>query len=290
VAQVTRKSSMQYIRNKILTGSDNRPFLLDVFFPDITNHCTVVFVHGFKGFKDWGCWDKVAQDFANNGFTFAKFNFSHNGTDINSPIDFVDLETFGQNNYSHELFDLNQVLNFLLEDKSILDKVGKTKKLILIGHSRGGGISLIKACIDKRIDTVVTWASVASLEYSWPDADFINTWKMKGVYHIRNSRTNQDMPLYYQFYEDFLKNKEKFSMSKNLPKLNIPVGIFQGNKDPAISVASAERIHSLCPNSELCIIDGADHVFGANHPFTKEELPKHIRYLVDKSQDFIKTH
>ena len=37
---------------------------------------------------------------------FVKFNFSHNGTTLESPSDFKDLESFGNNNFSKELYDL----------------------------------------------------------------------------------------------------------------------------------------------------------------------------------------
>ena len=66
----------------------------------------IVYVHGFKGFKDWGSSNVVANTFAKNGFFFLKFNFSHNGVTAEHPTDFVDLEAFGNNNYWIELREL----------------------------------------------------------------------------------------------------------------------------------------------------------------------------------------
>ena len=48
----------------------------------------------------------MADRFADAGFVFVKFNLSHNGTTIEHPIDFVDLEAFGNNNFAKELDDL----------------------------------------------------------------------------------------------------------------------------------------------------------------------------------------
>ena len=56
----------------------------------------IIFCHGYKGFKDWGAWNLMAEAFAKIGFCFIKFNFSHNGGTIEQPIDFPDLEAFWQ--------------------------------------------------------------------------------------------------------------------------------------------------------------------------------------------------
>lgn len=65
----------------------------------------VIFAHGFKGFKDWGTHNMVANLFAENGFRYLKFNFSHNGTTVDKPIDFADLIAFSENTFSIELDD-----------------------------------------------------------------------------------------------------------------------------------------------------------------------------------------
>ena len=75
----------------VIKGSSDKPILIDSTFSKecITNK-VVIFSHGFKGFKDWGPFNKIADCFASNGFVFVKFNFSYNGTSIESAEDFVD--------------------------------------------------------------------------------------------------------------------------------------------------------------------------------------------------------
>ena len=77
----------------------------------------VLFSHGFKGFKDWGPFNQMAEFFANNNFFFIKFNFSYNGTSIDNPVEFVDLNAFGNNNFSLELDDLNLVIDWIFNNK-----------------------------------------------------------------------------------------------------------------------------------------------------------------------------
>src|SRR5260221_9862865 len=87
--------------------------LMDLTFDTAQpNAPLVIFAHGFKGFKDWGTHNLVARYFAANGFRFLKFNFSHNGTTPDHPIDFADLIAFSDNTFTIELEDLKYVIDF----------------------------------------------------------------------------------------------------------------------------------------------------------------------------------
>ena len=128
-------------KNIILENPETKPFLADTFVPDNKEKLPlVIFCHGYKGYKDWGAWNLMAEKFAENGFFFVKFNFSHNGTTLEKPSDFADLESFGENNYSKELSDLEFVLHYFSQDGRV-----DAENISLIGHSRGGGIAIIKA-------------------------------------------------------------------------------------------------------------------------------------------------
>ena len=104
---------MKIIKNFIVDGKHKKPIVTDVFFEE-TNQPkpVVIFCHGYKGFKDWGAWNTMAEAFAKAGFFFIKFNFSHNGGTVNQPIDFPDLEAFGNNNYTIELDDLESIIDW----------------------------------------------------------------------------------------------------------------------------------------------------------------------------------
>ena len=97
----------------------------------------------------------MAEQFALEGFHFIKFNFSHNGGTMDTPIDFPDLEAFGQNNYSKELEDLKDVVDWS-QTYFLNNNNANVNDIYLIGHSRGGGIVSIFAEEDSRIKKVVT--------------------------------------------------------------------------------------------------------------------------------------
>lgn len=278
---------MKNLKNTTLTNKHGHSFLCDAYFPENNAKGIVVFVHGFKGFKDWGHWEEIAYEFVEHEYIFIKFNFSHNGTTLDSPFDFDDLERFGQNNYSLEWADIDAVINWIEKDQHDwpVDQIKQT--IFLIGHSRGGAICMAKAMDDERIQGVIGWASVDSLDYAWKSPGFVKKWEKEGKYEIINGRTKQIMPLYYQFYEDYQANLSKFDIEKRLPESTKPILLIHGTNDPAISHKAAEHLNYISPNSKIHLIRGADHVFGGRHPFEGKELPEHSQELVKVSLGFL---
>src|SRR5690606_10566544 len=128
--------------------------------------------------------------------------FSHNGTSLESPNEFVDLEAFGHNSFHIELDDLDSVVDFVLNTENEFSSEINKDKLLLLGHSRGGGISILKAWKDKRVKKLATWASVNEFGKFWTP-DVMQQWKKDKVMHVLNSRTGQELPMYYSAYEKF---------------------------------------------------------------------------------------
>ena len=278
------------LKNQILHRTNNKPIVWDAYFKsDSTKKPLVIFCHGYKGFKDWGAWDLVAERFSEQGLFFIKFNFSHNGGTVENPIDFPDLEAFAENNYTKELGDLNDILNFILSEKFPYKNDIDTKNITLIGHSRGGGISIIKASEDQRITTLITWASVSDYGSRFGSDEDINEWKQKGVKYVLNGRTKQQMPHHYQFYEDFILNKERLNIKKAAKNIRIPQLIIHSLEDEAVKFSEAENLHIWNPKSELCKITNSNHVFGASHPWKENDLPIILHQITQKSITFITT-
>lgn len=275
-------------KNQLLNAKGKKPILYDLYYNKTeTPQPVVIFCHGYKGFKDWGTWHLVAEAFAKAGFCFLKFNFSHNGVTTEEPEGFTDLQAFAENNFSKELEDLDRILDFVTKTKKNLPR--KIESLSLIGHSRGGGIVLIKADSDYRINKAVTWASVCDFKPRFQEGtDAFENWRKTGVTYVENSRTKQMLPHNFQFYKDFKENEERFSINRAVKHLKIPQLIVHGSDDPTVSLKEAQAIHSWNPNSELLVIEGADHVFGAKHPWDENELPNNLKKVVEKTIDFLK--
>lgn len=279
---------MQIEKNKILHRKDKKPILLDTFYSEkISNQPVIIFCHGYKGFKDWGAWNIMAKSIAEAGVCFVKFNFSHNGGTMENPIDFPDLEAFGNNNYSIELDDLNDVINWVIakfKDNLFVD----INNLILIGHSRGGGITILKTSEDKRIKKLITLASVCDFAKRTSTIGNLEEWKKLGVKYVINGRTKQQMPHYYQFYEDFKANEERLDIEAAEKRLQVPHLIIHGDNDTSVKIDEAYALHKWNPKSQLEIIEAADHVFNVRHPWEKETLTPELNSVISSIIEFIK--
>lgn len=274
-------------RNLALKGKHGRPVVTDVFYKEGPEKKRVlIFCHGYKGFKDWGAWNLMAKTFAERGFFFVKFNFSFNGGTLKQPIDFPDLEAFGENTFTRELDDLDVVLDWLGSDTQEFLNHADTSNITLMGHSRGGGTAIIKASEDERIKKLITLASVSDFAARFPQGEEFEAWKKAGIGYITNARTKQQMPHRFSFYEDFKNNEERLTISSAVKSLRKPFLIIHGTNDPTVNMDNAEHLKEWDSEAELLLLKGGDHVFGASHPWEGEQLPEDLEIIVEKVDSF----
>ncbi len=278
---------MKQEKNIIIPGKHSKPVVADLFYDSQKkNQPVVIFAHGFKGFKDWGPYDIIAKQFVDAGFCFIKFNFSHNGTTLDAPDAFADLEAFGQNNFTKELDDFDVIISYIQNDKRSGD-LFDNNSIYLAGHSRGGGVAILKAAEDKRVKKISSWASpIEFSKYVTPEQ--VEIWRQLGVIYVENTRTKQQMPLYYQLAEDVLNNKQRLDIKNAVHHLSIPFLIVHGTEDETVAYADALVMHSWNTNATLLPIINGNHSFGAEHPYTKNELTTDYLTVVHETIRFFK--
>jgi len=240
---------------------------------------SIIFVHGFKGFKDWGFVPYVGEYFAKRGFFVLTFNFSHNGIGDNL-TEFTELEKFAENSFSREIRELNEIINALKEN-SFEDKV--SGKIGIIGHSRGGAISLLSTVERKDVHAVALWASISKLDrYSKRQKE---EWRKKGSFEVMNMRTKQIMRLNVSLLEDIEKIGMD-SIKNTVRNLDKPLLIAHGDQDLAVPIKEAEEIYSWSDKekTEFYKIYSTGHTFDIVHPFagTTDKFEK----LLDKTSNF----
>ena len=278
---------MKISKNIIVDGIHQKPIVTDVFYEETNQQKPIViFCHGYKGFKDWGAWNLMAESFAKAGFFFIKFNFSHNGGTLENPIDFPDLEAFGNNNYIKELDDLESVLDWISTNTDFKNEVN-IDDISLIGHSRGGGNVLIKTNEDTRIKKVISLAAVSDIGSRSSITGDLENWRKEGVKYVLNGRTKQKMPHFYQLYENFKQNEERLNIQKAVEQIQVPQLIIHGDKDTSIFINEAHKIHSWNPKSTLKVIENADHVFNVSHPWKEEKASKELEQVTKVSIAFL---
>lgn len=243
--------------------------LMDLTFDDaLKNAPMVIFAHGFKGFKDWGSHNLVAQYFAENGFKFLKFNFSHNGTTIDKPTEFANPIAFSDNTFSIELQDLESVIAFVAGGSAM----PAVPWVYLIGHSMGGGICIIKTAEDPRIKKLVTMASLSNFRNLWPK-EIEPQWRLMGIEYFLNKRTGEKLPLKVSALDDLDKYPARLDILAKAAEIKQPWLIVHGDADPTVPLIHAKELKAANPKAELLIIPGADHTFGSFQPYTESTLP-----------------
>jgi len=270
--------------NYNIPGAKGRGMLMDITYDDtLKNAPVVIFAHGFKGFKDWGTHNLLAKHFAENGFRFLKFNFSHNGTTADKPLDFADLIAFSDNTFSIELEDLHDVIDFVCNGSSMPSVSG----VYLIGHSMGGGISIVQTAGDKRIKKLVTMASIADFGHLWPK-EAEEQWRLQGIMYMPNKRTGQEMPLKATLLDDLYSHPALLNIMTKAAEIKQPWLIVHGDADETVPVKAAKELKKDNKNAELLIIAGADHTFNASHPYALKTLPDNMLKFADQAIQFLK--
>lgn len=265
----------------ILSGSGDKTISGDATYDDTyTNQPNILFVHGFKGFKDWGAHNVVASHFASAGYRHFKFNLSHSGVTAEHPNEVTDLEAFAANTVSMELKDLDTVINYIVHTYPL-------NPLYLIGHSKGGGLTVIKGANDERINKIVTWSAIADFSSLWKKEQE-EEWLSTGRIYVENARTKEKMPLNVTLLEDYNAHAEEFDILAAASAIQIPWLILHGDDDVNVQFSVAQQLAQAQPSAKLQKIQGANHVYGATHPYTETTLPTHLQEVFNKTLDFLK--
>jgi pimeloyl-ACP methyl ester carboxylesterase len=242
-----------------LTAADGGPLRVDVRTGQRPGERrpAVVICHGFKGFKDWGFFPKIAERLAVAGFTAISFNFS--GSGVGEGEEFDEIDRWSHQTPSADLEDLRTVTQYAAEHGS--GWVG------VLGHSRGGGLAILQAARDEQVKALVTWAAIDHF-LRWPE-DQIARWRKNGRIDVVNSRTGQVLPILRDALDDLDAHGEQLDVVAASARVKAPWLIVHGTSDATVSVAVAHHLVASgeSPRTEMFLVDGADHTFGIRHPW-----------------------
>lgn len=259
-------------------GAANKSSLIDLHIPENWNQKMVLFIHGYKGFKDWGCWHLVERYFAEQGFGFCKYNVSHNGIGLDDPETFSDLDGFRFNNYSKELEDQQRAMDWVdMHTK-------RTNDFFVIGHSRGGGIALLNHALPQ-VKAIATWAAISDIGSRFPRGDQFDAWKESGVWTVKNGRTKQDMPHDFSQYLDYEHNQQRLDIAAAASLIRVPVIHIHGEVDTSVQLEEGKKLASWT-NTELHIVSNAQHTFNASHPWKSTKMPEELLKVCKLTMNF----
>lgn len=230
----------------------------------------VLFVHGFKGFKDWGPFPYVRERLAEAGFVAIGFNFSHNGIgeDLHT---FTELERFAQNTFSRDLHEVEDMLEHITakEGLPIEQCEINSDEIVLFGHSRGASTAILSGADSSDIKAVVAWAPVATFfRYTSRQHE---QWRKLGYMEVMNARTNQMMRMNVTLLDDMEQHRERLDIvahAAQLGKLQRSFLVICGSEDlTAPAKESQQIVDAYGDGAKLTIIKTTGHTFGAEQPY-----------------------
>ncbi len=246
----------------------DRTLRLSVFEPDevMGEAATIVFIPGFKGFKDWGGWPWFCSLICKAGYRVVSVNPTMCGV---GPAlnEFDEPEKFSRQTLTHDLEDLNALLHS--------EWIPAANPVVLLGHSRGGIVAALGSASEQNrsvSDEVVDLRGVITLgtphDLMRLSQDELDLWKKTGHREIVNARTGEVLKQEISVLEDYIAHTEKYDPVRALASSGIPFLGIHGTEDPAVGIESLDHLFAACshPLSRRELIEGAGHTFGMTHP------------------------
>lgn len=256
------------------------------FYPAAGATNGVVLCHGFKGFARWGAWPLLAEALNERRLNAIAFDFSGSGVGADRES-FTELDAFAANTYRRELEDLNAVVNHATTHGWTSRDCG------LFGHSRGGATAIFFAADSDRVNSLVTWASIATIE-RWSEEQ-IRDWRERGYTEVVNARTGQVLRIDKSAWDECEReSRYGLDVERAAERVRAPWLIVHGSADDVVPVSDAHRLakanlrgdHGMV--AQVRIVEGANHVLGATHPL--KSVPDELRELIAETADFFARH
>ncbi len=275
-------------------SSEGLPIRWDLYTPisgTSREFPVILFLHGFKGFKDWGPFPDACQDLARSGFGVLAMNFSLNGIgDNKTELDRLDL--FERETLSQDLDDIGTIIH-ALQKGDIHDSHShlNTDMIGIVGHSRGGHTAVVAAAEFESIQCLVTWSAVGNYIQRWAK-EKIEDWKSKGFIEVENTRTGQVMKVGLAVYEDAVSNADQLMAMKRVSDVRIPSLFIHAREDETVPYTDSEELHIECAakDKELRLIANTGHTFGAAHPFEEMDFPAPFSEVLEWTIGWFREH
>ncbi len=228
----------------------------------------VIFIHGFKGFRNWCFFPLSARTASEAGFHALRMDFSLNvmrGTSDKV----ISLEDFADNTLTREADDVADIVKAIAADEAFAPLREKCTGVIhVVGHSRGGGIAHVAARemmgSDVILGNVVVWNSIGKWG-RWTDRQR-DVWLDQGYVEIENSRTGQTLKMNKTYLLDNEAHEDRLSLVRSSAQLGERLLYIHAEMDLTVNIAEIRRLQAAANTSaDLVTIDGSTHTFGMVH-------------------------
>lgn len=276
-----------------IPSSENLPIRYDLYYPTDQNGPlpVIIFLHGFKGFKDWGTFPAISQTLADAGFAVVAMNFSLNGIGENK-LTFDRLDLFGRETFSQDIDDVGRIIQGIKNEQISIDETALDNNRIgILGHSRGGQTAVAATAEYDEVSCLVTWSAVANYNARWSEA-MKNDWETKGVTEIKNGRTGQIMPLKINVYDDAREHADRVIALNRVGEVEAPSLFVHAKDDEAVPATNAEQLFetSAATEKDILLVPNTGHTFDGAHPFNDDVFPAPLQQVMDKTSKWFINH
>lgn len=274
-----------------VSSTEGLPIHYDLYVPigkQEAEFRIILFLHGFKGFKDWGPFPDACEDISRSGFAVLAMNFSLNGVSGEDMTEFDQLDHFARETLSQDLDDVGSVIEALKNGEINTDKASlNTDEIGILGHSRGGQTAVAAAAEYPEIACLVTWSAVADYNARWSEK-MVNDWETRGYTEIKNTRTGQTMRIDKLVYDDAMAHADRVIALNRIKDLYLPALFIHAKNDESVPYQEAEKLYRNCPSKEkeLKLVAGTGHTFDGTHPFEDDDFPDTFREVLNHTKNW----
>lgn len=200
-------------------------------------HPAVILSHGYNCIGD--DMKDIAMSFAENGIAAYTYDFCGGSSRSKSSGDSVDMSI------ETEQENLRHVIDMISQTECI-----ESSQIYLYGESQGGFVSaLTGAEMPDRI---------AGMFLIYPAFCIPDQWLSMNTDQMEEPFDFMGLKLSKTFYDGV----PRYDVYEHISAFTNPVLIYQGDKDPVVSVSYVEKIRDSFPDASLTIVEGAGHGFG----------------------------
>jgi len=221
----------------------------------------VVLCHSFMAFKEWGFFPYLGEKLAEAGYVSVIMDFSHNGV-INHGNRITEFEKFEHNTFRQELSDLTTVLDAITSGEIGSSRIDPAR-IVLFGHSRGGGIAIVSTAEDTRVRSLVTWSAISTFD-RWTDHQK-KIWRSRGYLPLARDSTISPLRLGVKLLEEYEQHRQELGIVEAARKIRVPWLIVHGKNDLTVQPREAEILFQAADRTmtDLFLVDTAGHLFNA---------------------------
>ena len=244
-----------------------RTLWCDITVPEGGSRGTLLIAHGFKGYKDYGMFPRLAWTAARHGWSAIRFNFAHSGmTRADSTFERPDL--FALDTWNRQVSDLDQLVAAVRAGGC--PECPSDGPLVLFGHSRGGLASILAAGRGLPVDAVISASAPRDpLRFSPED---LRRLREEGVCPVESSRTGQILSVGRVFLDEVERDPSGHDPCEQASRMAMPLRVVHGAADETVSCEDAVALAGAT-GSDPVLVEGGNHVFNVTNPFHPEDEP-----------------